>query len=262
LSNIHDSIKSLAVPIDSLIKLDNNPRIGDIDAIVASYAEFGQVKPIVVRPNGDGTSTILAGNHQYEAARRLGWDEIAVVPMDADDSRAIAFAIADNRTNELGHTDDSILHSIMGDIIEEYGDLLESLHWDEFELAILDISTDIAEAATPGLYEQPVIEQPSPPSRPSPISDGSIVVSRDKDGEIVLEAGQSSDQTSLVTRGATTGGVSGSTRAVVQYSLVFDSPDQQRRWYDFVKWLRSTPTVDGTTTAERVIDFLEQHADF
>lgn len=262
MSNIHESIKSLAVPIDSLRKLDNNPRIGDIDAIVASYGEFGQVKPIVVRPNGDGTSTILAGNHQYEAALRLGWNEIAVVAMEADDARAIAFAIADNRTNELGHTDDAILHSIMGDIIDEYGDLLESLQWDEFELAILDISAEVAEVATPGLYEQPVIERPPAPTVASSISDGSIVVSRDKDGDIVLEASESSDQSSLVTRGATTGGVSGSTRAVVQYSLVFDSPDQQRRWYDFVKWLRATPTVDGTTTAERVIDFLEQHADF
>ena len=80
--------------------------------------------------------------------------------------------------------------------------------------------------------------------------------------EIVLEASESSDHSSLVTRGATTGGVSGSTRAVVQYSLVFDSPEQQRRWYDFMKWLRSTATVDGTTTAERLLDFLEQHSEF
>lgn len=262
MSNIHNSIQNLAVPIDSLIKLEGNPRIGDIDAIVASYSEFGQVKPIVVRPNDDGTMTIIAGNHQYEAARRLGWHEIAVVPMEADDARALAFAIADNRTNELGHTDDGLLHDMMGDIIDEYGDLLESLHWDEFELAILDIASDIAEVATPGVYEQPVIEMPATKTASSAIADGSIVVTRDSDGEVVLEAPESADHSSMVTRGATAGGVSGSTKAVVQYSLVFDSPEQQRRWYDFMKWLRSDPSIAGSTTAERVLDFLEQHADF
>ena len=97
--NIHESIASLACPVDNLVHLQGNPRVGNIDAIAASYEEFGQVRPIVVRPNNDGTSTVIAGNHQLEAARRLGWTHIAVVEMDADDSRAIAFAIADNRTN-------------------------------------------------------------------------------------------------------------------------------------------------------------------
>jgi hypothetical protein len=67
---------------------------------------------------------------------------------------------------------------------------------------------------------------------------------------------------SLVTQGSTSAGVSGSTRAVVQYSLVFDDPDQQRKWYDFLRWLRSDPGVDGETTAAKVINFIENHADF
>jgi hypothetical protein len=65
-----------------------------------------------------------------------------------------------------------------------------------------------------------------------------------------------------VTQGSTSAGVSGSTKAVVQYSLVFDSPEQQRRWYDFLRWMRSDAGVAGETTAEKLIDFLEQHADF
>lgn len=264
---IHESIQHLAVPLDSLRTLEGNPRIGNIDAICASYDEFGQVKPIVVRPNDDGTSTVIAGNHQFQAAQRLGWTHIAVVPMEVDDARALAFAIADNRTNELGHTDDALLADALGQIIDDYGDLLEELAWDEFELAMLDLSTETQAIATPGVYEQPVIQmietdEPAAPTPPPQQPVEQIVVTRDSEGEVRLEAPKGADTSSLVTQGATSAGVSGSTKAVVQYSLVFDSPEQQRRWYDFLRWLRSDAGVAGETTAEKLIDFLEQHADF
>lgn len=262
---IHESIVHLAVPLDTLRILPGNPRIGNIDAISVSYEEFGQVRPIVVRPNDDGTSTIIAGNHQFQAAQRLGWTHIAVVPMDADDARAMAFAIADNRTNELGHTDDDLLHEALGGIIDDYGDLLEGLDWDEFELAMLDISVERNEVASHGVYEQPIIQllddedKPVlPPQPPAPAP----VVTRDSEGEVRLEAPKDADTSALVTQGATSAGVSGSTKAVVQYTLVFDSPEQQRRWYDFLRWMRSDAGVAGDTTAEKLIDFLEQHADF
>lgn len=265
---IHSSIEHLAAPLENLRTLVGNPRVGNIDAICASYDEFGQVKPIVVRPNDDGTMTVIAGNHQFQAAQRLGWSHIAVVPMDVDDARAMAFAIADNRTNELGHTDDSLLADALGQIIDDYGDLLEDLEWDEFELAMLDLSTETQVTSTPGLYEQPIIqmldepEQPvAPPALPSQ-SNSAPVTTRDSEGEVRLEAPKDSDTKSLVTQGATSGGMSGSSKAVVQYSLVFDSPEQQRRWYDFLRWMRSDAGVDGETTAEKLIDFLEQHADF
>ena len=48
MSGIHPSLKSLAVDIDSLDYLEGNPRIGNVEAIMASYSEFGQVKPIVI----------------------------------------------------------------------------------------------------------------------------------------------------------------------------------------------------------------------
>lgn len=260
---IHQSIEHLAVPLDSLVLLPGNPRIGNIEAIAASYDEFGQVRPIVVRPNDDGTSTIIAGNHQFQAAQRLGWTHIAVVPMDADDVRAMAFAVADNRTNELGHTDDGLLHDALGGIIDEYGDLLEGLEWDEFELAILDIGSERNELLTPGVYEQPVIQllDDEPPATTPPPA-APMIVTRDSEGEITLEAPKNSNTKALVTQGATTAGVAGTTKAVVQYSLVFDTPDQQRRWYDFLRWLRSDAGAAGDSTAEKLIDFLEQHADF
>jgi hypothetical protein len=264
---IDPSIEHLAAPLENLRSLVGNPRVGNIDAICASYNEFGQVKPIVVRPNDDGTMTVIAGNHQFQAVQRLGWSHIAVVPMYVDDARAMAFAIADNRTNELGHTDDDLLADALGQIIDDYGDLLEDLEWDEFELAMLDLSTETQVTSTPGLYEQPIIkvidtdEPVAPPALPSQ-SNSAPVSTRDSEGEVRLEAPKDSDTKALVTQGATSGGMSGSSKAVVQYSLVFDSPEQQRRWYDFLRWMRSDAGVDGETTAEKLIDFLEQHADF
>ena len=68
MNGIHESLTSLSIPIGSLVSLKDNPRRGDVDAIAASYKEFGQVKPIVVVQNNDGKYTVIAGNHQFEAA--------------------------------------------------------------------------------------------------------------------------------------------------------------------------------------------------
>jgi hypothetical protein len=52
------------------------------------------------------------------------------------------------------------------------------------------------------------------------------------------------------------------TKAVVQYMLVFDEADQQRRWYDFLRWLRTDSGTKGDTIAERILHFIDDHADF
>jgi hypothetical protein len=49
---------------------------------------------------------------------------------------------------------------------------------------------------------------------------------------------------------------------VVQYTLVFDDADQQKRWYDFIRFLRNDPAYVGDTTASKLIDFVDAHADF
>jgi ParB-like chromosome segregation protein Spo0J len=110
MSNIIKDLKSLAVSLDRLTILENNPRKGDVNAIKKSYQTFGQRKPIVVRKTGVNNAgelvgEILAGNHQYQAAKNLGWTEIAVVWVEDDDSTASAYAIADNRIGLLGEWD-------------------------------------------------------------------------------------------------------------------------------------------------------------
>lgn len=251
---IHPSIKKLAKPIDSLLPLEGNPRRGDIGAIAASYKEFGQVKPIVVRDNEDGTFTVIAGNHQLEAAKQLGWKEIAAVVLEADDDRAIAFALADNRTMELGYSEQGDIVELLGQISDSYPDLLADLRWDEFEMAAIDEwSERQVETDEETGYVAPVLVNP-------PLSEN-VQVEQNEDGENVIKAKPTVDAREVATRGSTAINSAGS-QAIVQYTLVFDSPDQQKLWYDFIKFLRSSPVYEGTTTAERLMLFIEAHADF
>lgn len=276
---IHESLEHLAVDIDSLIPLEDNPRKGNVDAIASSYLEFGQIKPIVIRPNDDGTATIIAGNHQVQAAKKLGWDRIAAVPYEVDNTRAIAFAIADNRTMELGYTEPELLNEAILEIGDFYPELLEGLGWDEFDYAELEqksIREDHQVVDAVGTYVPPVIGAPSSgfgngfgsssldqveqPVRQLPRLDHSAVsVTRDSDGKTELNVRAGVDQSDAVIRGSTTVSPSSAPQAVVQYTIVFDTPQQQARWYEFVKWLRTDPAIAGSTTAERLIDFIDQH---
>jgi ParB-like chromosome segregation protein Spo0J len=77
----------------------------NLEAIRASLARFGQVKPIVV----DGRNVVRAGNGTLEAARSLGWDSVAIVRTGLLGPEATAYSIADNRTAELAEWDDTAL---------------------------------------------------------------------------------------------------------------------------------------------------------
>lgn len=256
-NGIHESLLQLAVDVESLMLLDKNPRVGDVDAIMASYAEFGQVKPIVARKNDDGTATVIAGNHQLQAAVNLGWDKIAVVYLEADDKRAIAYAIADNRTMELGYTEPELLENLLIDVADYYPELFEGLGWDEFSMAEMEYESDrnSTELSETGVFVPPEIVVPLASDEEKPV----IHVAQNSNGESRIVADPAADQRDVAVRGATV--TSAAPRAVVQYTIVFDSPDQQTKWYDFIRWLKSDPGTDGSTTAERLINFIEAHTD-
>jgi hypothetical protein len=262
---IDKSLEGFAVDITTLEHLDGNPRTGNVEAIAASYDEFGQLRPIVIRPNGDGTSTIIAGNHQVMAAKKLGWTHIAAVEYDADDSRAIAFALADNRTSELGRSDPALITDMLGDIVDDYSDLLDSLGWDDFEIAALEESMEEQERSieqgSRSEYIPPVIQ---------PIADLgarilSSLVKEDEDGERQITAPSSVSHKDVAIQGSglvtNQMQVPGAPKAVVQYTIVFDEPEQQRRWYDFIKWLRNEPAYDGETTAGKLMSFIDAHSE-
>ena len=141
MSKIADSLSGLAVPLSELRLMKDNPRKGNVAAVVKSYKTFGQLKPIVARKS---TGEIIAGNHQFLAAKELGWAEIAVVWADIDESTARAYAVADNRTGELAEWDVNALIASLQDLdsslFEAAGFTLDEL--DDLK-AILDEQADI-----------------------------------------------------------------------------------------------------------------------
>jgi len=255
---IHSSIAGLAMDIDLLKPLEKNPRIGNVESIVASYREFGQIKPIVVMPSSDGKYSVIAGNHQLIAAKKLGWRKIAAIVYDVDENRGHAFALADNRTTELGNTDQQVVLVLMSEISSEYQDLLLGLGWDEFEIASL--TTDIIvndRNDNRGGYTPAVIVNPFQAA-----DDERIVETKNENDEIDYVATDSVDKEEAITRGSTAVGVRGGERAIVQYTLVFDNAVQQKRWYDFIRYLRNDPAYVGETTASKLIDFIDTNAEF
>lgn len=255
---IYEPIRHLAKDISALRPLPKNARRGNVEAIIASYKEFGQVKPIVVRPEDDGTFTVLAGNHQVEAAKRLGWEEIACIEFEGDASSAVAYSLADNRTSELGNTDPSILNSVISEITDVYPQLLESLEWDMFDRAALSEQAGRLERSVREEvgYVAPVLVNPL-----SAAEEYKVAVEETEEGTRIVPAIET-DNRKVATTGSTILGGSSGKNAIVQYSLVFDNVQQQARWYEFMKWLKRDPGYSGNTFAERLIDFIDSHSDF
>jgi hypothetical protein len=175
----------------------------------------------------------------------------------------LAFALADNRTNELGHTEPQLLDEILSQISSDYQEFLSDLGWDEFELAALSEQADRLDAieSTESGYIAPVInvnwQDEDVDDDNSP-----IIAERDESGTARMVADKTVDTQRAVTTGATSVGGSGTGKAVVQYTLVFDDANQQRHWYDFVRFLKSSPVYGGDTTAQRLMEFIDAHADF
>jgi len=126
-------LKTETVPIESISPDPANARSHgerNLEAIRDSLRAFGQQKPIVV----DARGIVIAGNGTLEAAKRLGWTEIAIVRTELDPGQATAFGIADNRTGELAEWNDEVLRSLL-DTMDD--DMLEVLAFDQKEIDAL-----------------------------------------------------------------------------------------------------------------------------
>ncbi len=127
---IIDGLKPLATSINQLQLLPGNPRRGNIEAVAKSLDAFGQRKPIVALTDG----TVIAGNHTLQAAQSLGWTEIAVVFVKDDEATAKAYALADNRTAELGDYDNQALADLISDVQLLDKELFKATGWNNDDL--------------------------------------------------------------------------------------------------------------------------------
>ena len=106
-----------------------NPRVGNVDVIKGSLRAHGQYKPLLVNKgtHTDRPSEVLAGNHTLKAIRDLAeehpdderWQSVDVWEIDVDDDRASRIVVADNRTSELGGTDDDTLAGLLEEMARQ-----------------------------------------------------------------------------------------------------------------------------------------------
>lgn len=136
------------VKVNVLKHTENNVRLHtekQIEALKDSVERFTQYRPIVV----DEHNNVLAGNGLLMAMKALGRQEVEVKRLTGlTKSEKKALVVADNRTYDLGYSDEAnILRNLeqieLGDIVgytsEEVADLLD------IEIESLDEVTEEAE---------------------------------------------------------------------------------------------------------------------
>ena len=114
---IREELKGQIRSIDSVKQHPKNVRQGDVGAIAQSLQTHGQYVPIIVQRS---TGRIVKGNHTWQAAKQLGWTEIAVLELDINDRKALELLLTDNKTSDQAAYDETAL-----------AELLESLHKDK-----------------------------------------------------------------------------------------------------------------------------------
>lgn len=136
-----EALRALLVPLGDLHPDLANVRLHperNLSAIAASLARFGQQKATV----HDAGGVMRAGNGTLEAARSLGWTHLASVPSDLAGSEATAYAIADNRTADLGGFDEPALAG-----------LLDALRTEGYPVEVTGFTPDEVDALLGGLGE-------------------------------------------------------------------------------------------------------------
>jgi site-specific DNA-methyltransferase (adenine-specific) len=159
MTNINQDLQKLAKPItwfkpDPRNAKKHNKR--SIQAISLSLKEFKQNKPVVALADG----TVKAGNGTLQAAISLGWTELAGVVFE-DEEKAMAYAIADNRSAEFSEWDDDELRISVSELMAaeipdiERAAIVEALGFNDKEMA------DVLRGAAPDADAEEIPEHAS-----------------------------------------------------------------------------------------------------
>lgn len=128
-TDLHDDVAIR--PLNDIVPYGENPKDHpqeQVDKIASSIQRFGWDQPIVV----DGDGTIIKGHGRYQAAQKLGIEEVPVIEQPGlSEAEARAARIADNRVAESDWNDD--LLAVELELVEESGLPLETTAFDESE---------------------------------------------------------------------------------------------------------------------------------
>ena len=103
------------VSLDALELHPDNPRQGDLGAIVTSIETNGWFGTLVAQRS---TRRVLVGNHRLRAAQLVGLEEVPVHWIDVDEATARRILLADNRTSDLADYDRQDLAALLREAAE------------------------------------------------------------------------------------------------------------------------------------------------
>ena len=266
--NIASALMRRAVPIEDCIHLPNNPRRSDTEALAESYKQFGQLKTLIGVPADNGKIMIVSGNHQLRAARDiLGWSHIAVdVHTELTEEQVAAFVVLENHWGNIGDIDDSATLDFIEQSGMDFVDMFDMVGYDEMAMASMEntiIMSDLKDAVDPNAgWTPPVLideaeENPFRDTAPSVMEEED---EEDEDHQVSVATEATTEDIIAQGSGVVAAGTE-EKHAVIQYTLAFDNPEQQRVWYSFISWVRSNPAYDGDTTAALLIDFIQAHSE-
>ncbi len=70
--------------------------IGDLSELSSSIKQNGVLEPLLVKPNGDGTWMIIAGERRWRAANLAGLREVPCIELDIDEKSIAEIALVEN----------------------------------------------------------------------------------------------------------------------------------------------------------------------
>jgi len=86
------------IPIQKIAPNPEQPRveIGDLSELTSSIQQNGVLEPLLVKPNGDGTWMIIAGERRWRAANLAGLSEVPCIEFDIDEKTIAEIALIEN----------------------------------------------------------------------------------------------------------------------------------------------------------------------
>lgn len=71
-----------------------------LESLAASIAELGVLQPVLVRPTGEGSYELIAGERRWRAARSVGLKTIPALVRDVEDTGSLEQALVENLHRE------------------------------------------------------------------------------------------------------------------------------------------------------------------
>ncbi|MFI6326595.1 ParB N-terminal domain-containing protein [Nonomuraea sp. NPDC050556] len=170
--NILPELVDLAVDVAELTNHPGNYRRGNIDVIAESLRVNGQYRPLVVQKS---TGHIVAGNHTYRAALRLGWPVVAATLLDLEEEDALRILAVDNASSDQAENDEAELAQLLSRIAEEQGSLQGTGWTDEGLADLLD-----------KMSEKLDVEEGDAPVDVHEVVWGVVITCRDEDQQLEL----------------------------------------------------------------------------